>query len=272
MTNVPSHSRPAVTATRKDDVVVVHMDGPRGNALSPAFLKDLSLALYQAEQLCGDVDDPRACAVVLAGKANVFCAGLDLKEGHTMDRGAVASYVDAFEALFLQAFALRVPVVAALTGSAIAGGAILALACDERVAPRASTSFAFGITEVTLGLPLPSAALEIARHAVVSAHHIDVLMRGLRFTAQEALAAGLVHELADDVTEAALTRARGFRGLSARALGKLKLDLRYDALTRARARAIESRRIFVESWCDPAQGARREALLASMGRTGNETR
>ncbi|MBM4282368.1 MAG: enoyl-CoA hydratase/isomerase family protein [Deltaproteobacteria bacterium] len=264
----PRPSPSSVTATREGDVVVVRMSGPRGNALSPSFVKELSLALYQAEQLCGDVDEPQACAIVLCGKDGVFCGGLDLKEGHAMDRGAVAAWVDAFEALFLQLFALRVPVVAALTGSAIAGGAVLALACDERVAPlpgtKAASTFAFGLTEVTLGLPFPSAVLEIARFAVGHESHVDVLLRGKRFDLRETFTRNLVDELAEDVVGAAVERARTWQGMSPRAVGKTKLDLRHDALTRARARAIESRRVFVESWCDPQNAARREALLAQL--------
>ena len=182
----PPPKSPAVSVARDGDVVVVRMQGARGNALSPTFIKELSLGLYQAEQLCGDVDDPKACGIVLAGKAGGFCGGLDLKEGHAMERGAVAAWVDQFEALFLQLFALRVPVIAAVTGSAIAGGAVLALACDERVAPL-SSSFQLGLTEVTLGLPLPSAALEIARFAVGHENHVDVLLRGRRFGAKEAI-------------------------------------------------------------------------------------
>jgi hypothetical protein len=65
----------------------------------------------------------------------VFCGGLDLAEGDAMDRPAVADWVDLFETVFLQLCSFRAPVIAALTGPAIAGGAVLALACDERVAP-----------------------------------------------------------------------------------------------------------------------------------------
>jgi enoyl-CoA hydratase/carnithine racemase len=197
-----------------------------------------------------------------------------------MVRGAVAAWVDQFEALFLQLFALRVPVVVALTGGAIVGGAVLALAADERIAARSAT-FAFGLTEVTLGLPLPSAALEIARFSVDPRHHVDVLLRGRRFDADESLRRGLVdvlvevthdagdgnaasEDVVDPVVAAAVARARTFGAGGARAVGKTKLDLRHDALTRARARAIESRRIFVESWCDPQNVQRRTTLLASL--------
>jgi enoyl-CoA hydratase/carnithine racemase len=129
---------------------------------------------------------------------------------------------------------------------------------------------------VSLGLPFPSGALEIARFAIGHESHVDVLMRGRRFGAKEAITRGLVDELVgvdvagggDVVVDAAVVRARSFGALGARAVAKTKLDLRHDALTRARARAIESRRVFVESWCDPHNVARREALLASLAKKG----
>ena len=246
-----------------DGVVVVSLEGARGNALSPAFIKEVSRALYKAEQLCGDVDDPKNFAVVLTGKPGIFCAGLDLKEGHALARNHLADWVDDFEALFLQLFSLRVPVVAALNGPAIAGGAVLAFACDERVAPLEGR-FEIGLNEVALGLPFPSAALEIARYSVDPLQHVDVLMKGKRFERAEALDRGLVDELALDVVGAAVDRAKVYAGLGARAVQKTKADLRHNALARARMRAIESRRIFVESWFDPKNIALREQTLAAL--------
>lgn len=254
-----------IRVERKDDVVTVTLEGARGNALSPSFIKELSRALYKAEQLCGPIEAPEASAIILAGKPGIFCAGLDLKEGHTLDRPRLADWVDDFEAVFLQLFSLRIPVVAALTGPAIAGGAVLAFACDERVAPLEGR-FEIGVNEVTIGLPFPSAAFEITRFAVAPAQHVDVIMKGQRFDRAEALDRGLIDELARDVMAAALDRARVWSGLGARSVQKTKLDIRHDALARARGRAIESRRFFVDSWFDPLNVARREKLLEQLAK------
>lgn len=262
----PTTPSPTIRAERDGNVVIVTMDAPRGNALSADTVRELSRALYQAEQLLGDVDAPDAGAVVLVGKPSVFCGGLDLKAGDALDRHDLSAFVDAFESVFLQLFALRAPVVAALTGPAIAGGAVLALACDERVAPLTSTTFEIGLNEVALGLPFPSAAFEIARYTLPAATHVDALMKARRYNQLDALSEGIVDELAADVVGAAMDRARAFAALPARALQKVKGDLRHDALTRARARSVESRRIFVESWSDPANGERRRAILASLKR------
>ena len=255
----------SILVENNDGVVVVSINAPRGNALSRATVKDLSRALYRAEQMAGPVDEPAAWALVLQGKPGVFCAGLDLKDGHTLDRSELSDWVDDFEGLFLQLFSLRLPVVAAITGPAIAGGAILALACDERVGALEG-AFEMGLNEVALGVPLPSGALELARYSVPADQHVDVLLKGRRFSRAEALDRGLVDELAVDVIGAALDRARCYKTLGARAVQKTKADLRHDALTRARARAIESRRVFVESWTDPQNVARRQAVLDALTR------
>jgi enoyl-CoA hydratase len=249
-----------VSVDVSDGIVVLTMRGPRGNALSPTMVKALSSALYRAEQALGDIDAPAAHAVVLRGKPGVFCSGLDLKEGDVMERGAVAAWVDAFDALFLQLFAFRAPVIAALEGPAIAGGAVLALACDERVAS-SSGPCEIGLNEVALNLSFPSGALEIARHTLPAGVHVDALVRGRRFGHQEALARGLVDAVVADPVAEAVARARSFADVGARAVSKTKLDLRHDALTRARARAIESRRIFVEAFFDPVHVAKRRAVL-----------
>lgn len=266
MASVMSTTTPATdhfVVSLADEVVTVTMQAPRGNALSPATLKGLARALYAADQLIGDIDAPKAHAVVLAGKPGVFCGGLDLKEGDAMDRTAVADWVDDFESVFLQLFSFRLPVIAALTGPAIAGGAILALACDERVAPLQGR-FEMGLNEVVLGLPFPSGALEIARYSIRTDVHVEALLRGRRFNQAEALDRALVDELAADVVTAASERAAAYKTLGARALVRVKHDLRQTALGWARSRAIESRRIFVESWFDPEMISRRKALLAQL--------
>jgi enoyl-CoA hydratase len=216
------------------------MEAGRGNALSPMTIMALSRALY-------DVEQSDARALVLTGKGKVFCAGLDLREAIGMDRSALAAYVDQFEALFLQVFAYRLPIVAALNGHALAGGAVIALACDWRVAS-SSQPMEFGLNETMLALPFPSAAFGVARFAVPPHHWTDAITLGERYSAEEAAALGLVHEMADDTLVAGKARAAVFLERGAAALQAMKADLRKDAIAVAHARAVDSRRRFVDHW------------------------
>lgn len=238
------------------EVAILRLEEPRANALSRATIGALSKALYQVEQ-----SDARA--LVLTGKGRVFGAGLDLVEASAFDRPALADYVDTFEALFLQLFAFRLPVIAAVNGHALAGGAVLALACDLRVLPSHEDA-ELGLNEVELGLPLPSAALEIARFAVPPEHWTEAIACGRRYRPGQALTVGLAHERADDVVAAGTERARELAALAPTAVQQVKRELRHDALTRARARAIESRRLFVEAWMGDEAKRRIGAVVARL--------
>lgn len=244
------------SVTRDGDVAILRLEEPRANALSRATIGALSKALYGLE-----LSDARA--VVLTGRGRVFGAGLDLVEASAFDRSELASYVDAFEALFLQLFSLRLPVVAAVNGHALAGGAVLAYCCDVRVLP-AHDDAELALNEVELGIPLPAAALEAARFAIPPQHWTEAIALGRRYRPAEALAAGLAQARADDVLAASLERARAIAALAPEAVQKVKRDLRHDALTRARARAVESRRIFVETWSGAEATARRKAVVARL--------
>lgn len=244
---------------RDGDVATLFMEAGRGNALSPMTIMGLSRALY-------DVEQSDAKALVITGKGKVFCAGLDLREAADYARPALADYVDQFESLFLQVFAFRLPIVAALNGHALAGGAVIALACDWRVATSAQP-MEFGLNETMLALPFPSAAFTIARFGVPPHHHTDAITLGERYSADEAMALGIVHELADDPLAAARTRARTFCERGAAALQAMKADLRREALGSAHARAVDTRRRFVDAWFGDEAQQRIKAAVQRL--TGN---
>lgn len=236
-----------VAAVGAHNVIVVDVPA----VVDDASVKDLARAVYRADRACGDVDDVKAVGVVVNVAGGGYAPAV-----YGYDRAAFSAFVDDVEAVCLQLFSLRVPVVAALSGDVRGMGAILALAADERVAPLLG-SFSFVLDDVRLGLPLASGALEIARFALPPSSWNDVLLRSQKLGRGDAFDKGVVVELAANVTDAAKDRVASFGGGAARALQKTKLDLRHDALTKARARAIESRRIVVEHFFDPLVVARR---------------
>ena len=107
-----------------------------------------------------------------------------------------------FDAVMLRVFAFPRPVVAAIGGHAVAGGAVLALACDARV--MGAKAGRIGLNEIRLGVPFPASALEIVRHAVPARSVESVLYEGELFDPRAALERGLVTEVVEgDVVEAA---------------------------------------------------------------------
>jgi len=136
----------------RDGVAVITMDDGKANALSPARIVELNAALDRA--------GAEAQAVLLAGRPGRFSAGFDLK---VMTGGAdgLRELVTAGANLALRLYAFPRPVVAACTGHALAAGAVLLCAADLRIG--ASGDFKIGLNEVSIQLPLPIFALELAR-------------------------------------------------------------------------------------------------------------
>jgi hypothetical protein len=132
---------------RSGPLAVLRMDKPRANAIDEAFVRDLLEA-------CALLDaDPEIRGVLLASAhPKLFCPGLDLVSLVALDRPAMDRFMAAFSDAMLALFALSKPVVAAVSGHAVAGGCILALTADTRLLKRGAQ---IGLNEVKVGVPLP---------------------------------------------------------------------------------------------------------------------
>src|SRR5262245_27664133 len=114
------------TIARVDDVHVVTMTSNKVNEMNGEFFSDVQAAI-------AELQSAEPLPVVLTGQGRCFCAGLDLRELYELDRVTLAQLVDRLDETVLAWFSLPRPTVAALNGHAIAGGCVLALACDHRL-------------------------------------------------------------------------------------------------------------------------------------------
>jgi enoyl-CoA hydratase/carnithine racemase len=227
----------------RDGVAVVHLTCGKANALNPRSLAAIERALDDAAG--GD-----ARALVLTGYDRFFSAGLDLVTLYGLERHAMDEFMARFDEVMLRVFLFPRPVVAAVTGHAVAGGGILALACDARV--MASRAGRFGLNEIQLGVPFPAAALEIVRHAVPARSVDEVLYGGELYDSRAALERGLVTEVVDgDALDAAQRTGARLGTAPAGAFATIKAALKAPAAERARATLAPLRRAFVEAWYAP---------------------
>ncbi|MFJ2887142.1 enoyl-CoA hydratase-related protein [Streptomyces sp. NPDC087305] len=182
-----------VLTERIGAVLVATLNRPEArNALNPELIDDLSVVLREADT------DPSVRAIVLTGAGTVFCAGMDLK--------AFAKGGDSFDGLvWFFREGIATPVIAALNGSALAGGFELALACDLVVAAEDAK---LGIAEVRRGLFAAGGGTTLADR-VPLAVALEMGLTGDLVTASEAKQFGLVNRAvpAGEVREAALTLA-----------------------------------------------------------------
>ena len=161
---------------------------PRRNSLSVALLRELL-----EHQARAAADKGLRVVIVTGAGSKAFCAGADLKERARMDEGAVAGFHKALRAAFDGFEALPQPVIAAINGVALGGGLELALACDLRVAAEGAE---VALPEVGLGIIPGAGGTQRLPRVVGVARAKEMILTARRVTAAEALAMGLVGQVA----------------------------------------------------------------------------
>jgi enoyl-CoA hydratase len=189
-----------ITVSDEDGIAVLAIDKPPANALDVELLEELVGAVAS---LAGDLPD----ALVVAGREGFFSGGADLKAVPTYGPAEHRRMVTGINTMALEIYGLACPVVGAITGHAIAGGLVLALCTDLRVASAAGR---YGLTEIKVGVPYPQAAIgivqaELAPHAARSLVFGNQLIGG-----DECLRLGVFDELLEP--ERVLPRALELAG------------------------------------------------------------
>ena len=220
-----------VTIAEHDGVAVLTADRPPANAMDVELLQEVVAAVE------GLAASPPA-AIVLAGRPGFFSAGADLKAVPGYGPAEQRAAVEGINAMALGVYALRCPVVGAITGHAIAGGLVLALCTDVRVA---SSAGRYGLTEVKVGVPYPQAAIGVVQ-AELAPHAARVLALGNQLVdAQECLRLGAFDEVCepDRVLPRALEIAAGLAEMPAEVYASTKEALRGAAIARLRRAAAD---------------------------------
>jgi methylglutaconyl-CoA hydratase len=162
-----------------------------------ALNDELIAALKQA--LEASAGDENVRVIMISGAGKDFCSGADLSALQKIAQASVAENVDDARSLlelFLLIRQIRVPVVAAVKGRALAGGCGLASACDLVLA---SESARFGYPEVKIGF-VPAMVLAILRRNVSEKRAFELITRGEEINAARAQEIGLVNQVFTDDT------------------------------------------------------------------------
>jgi methylglutaconyl-CoA hydratase len=163
------------------------------NALNDEMIDGLKTALSAADE------NESVRAITITGNGQDFCSGADLVALQKISEGSVLENADdarSLMELFLQMRLLRVPVIAAVRGRAIAGGCGLATACDIVLA---SSSARFGYPEVKIGF-VPAIVMAILRRNLSEKRAFELITRGVEIGAEEAKQLGLVNQVFNDET------------------------------------------------------------------------
>jgi len=223
---------PTIEVTRAEDVVVLRMTADE-NRFNPTMLDALDRALGEVERSEGPA------AVVITGQGKFFSNGLDLEwMMANAEQGGPALVANGLQALYRRLVTFPVATVAAINGHAFAGGAMLALACDQRVM-RTERGF-FCLPEVDINIPFTPGMAKLVQAKLTPSAAYEAMLTGRRFSAEEAHAAGFIDAAVpeDEVLPVAVERAQALTGKTRATVVTIK-ERMYDDVAAALAETAE---------------------------------
>ncbi len=220
-------------------VASIQLDDGKANAMQMGFFDEFNLALDRAET-------DAVHAVVIHGREGFFSAGLDLKVLPDLPADALRETTLRFGQTMRRVFLFPKPVIAAAAGHAIAGGMMLYLAADVRLALERDGA-RFGLNEATTGIPLLGGTAGLCQYAIPKQHHTELILHGRMLDASGTQARGITHELIEkpeQLLPRALARAAELADIDPAAYRTNKKILRerawQDAVATAEAFAHEA--------------------------------
>ena len=242
------------TAAR-GSIALVTMRHGKANALDIEFCEALSARF-------AELRESGAKAVVLTGQGRIFCAGVDLKRLSEGGADYIRAFLPSLHRLYETVFFCSLPVVTAVNGHAIAGGAVLAACADRRI--MAESAGRIGVTELLVGLPFPALAFEVLRYAVPPRYLPEFTLSGATYETDAALARGWIDEIAEpeELLEDAIAVAQELAALSPSAFAQTKTQLREQVRERMAASGAATDNTVTDIWTAPESLDRIRAYVA----------
>lgn len=231
-----------VAIEKKEQIAVVTLSRGKVNALNTAVLEQLRESFDSLK------DDPEVRAVILTGQGKFFSFGFDIPEFLGSPKEVYVDFLNKFTAFYAYLYQYPKAVIAAVNGHAVAGGCILATACDYRVMVTGKARIA--LNEVTFGASLFAGSVAILKNCVGHRNAEKVLFTGAMSKAEEAFELGLVDKvsaeesLMDDAVEAARVYVKNY-GKAFGSLKRLARNIKIPEFDSLERKSIEE---FLEIW------------------------
>ena len=216
-----------VQVSKTGEIATVTLARGKVNALNEPMFREIRTSFQDLEKS----DEVRA--VILTGRGKFFSFGFDIPELLSYSKDDFIRYLTKFTNFYSYLFLFPKPVIAALNGHTIAGGCMLANACDLRVM-----------------VPEKAGSVAILKFCVGSRNAETILYSGTMYSPEEAARLGLVDQIvpAENLMQAAEKAAVDFASKSAAAFSSIKGLLRGPIAEEMATREQDSLREFADIW------------------------
>lgn len=245
-----------VEVVSQEKVVIIKLNRSVTNAINLQLINELSEQIKLVKE-----DREKGGIVLTSASDKFFSIGFDIPSLIELDQKDFSEFYRSFNRLCIDLYAFPKPVIAAVTGHAVAGGCILTLCCDYRFI--AEGRKLMGLNEIKLGVPLPYPADRILRQIVDDRSARRILDTGDFFPPEETLTMGLVDEVMplEHVVGKAFEKVNSIVSCSLDAFTLIKRNRIEDVLSEIRAGLTSREKTFIEMWyTDGAQEKLHAAL------------
>ncbi len=201
------------------DIHEIVIDAPNMNALSSDLMRWLRQELAAAN----------GAPVLITGRGKALSAGLDIAEVSGLDEAGMRAFLALLDEMVVDFYTYPGPIVCWVNGHAIAGGCVVALCCDERIADR-GTRARIGLNEVALGVRFPPGVMALVRDRVPRRYCERVVLAAELHSMERGVELGLIDEVVDDAEARARERIALLASRPADAYAAAKRPWRVEAL------------------------------------------
>jgi enoyl-CoA hydratase/carnithine racemase len=235
-------------------ITVIRLNKGKVHPLNEEMVDTIRTAFESVEH------DDDVSALIFTGTGSFFSFGLDVPELYHYDKKDFARFIKKFTDLYTYLFTYPKPIVAAINGHAIAGGCMLATACDYRI--MVSGKARISLNEVTFGSSVFAGSVEMLKYIVGGRHAEEVLFPGKMFSAEEAHRMGLIDRISTDtdIMSHAMTMAEEFAARDGVAFTSIKGLLRNPVAERMKRLEPASLEEFNNIWYSPSTREKLKAI------------
>ncbi|MBC8461528.1 MAG: enoyl-CoA hydratase/isomerase family protein [Deltaproteobacteria bacterium] len=231
-----------VRVSKDQGIATVILSRGKVNALNESMIEEISNVFKDLE------NDQEVKSIILTGDGKFFSFGFDIPELSDYSKDAFLAFVGKFTDLYTLMFMFQKPIVAALNGHTIAGGCVLATACDYRI--MVSGKAKISLNEIGFGSSVFAGSVEMLKFLTGSRNAESVLYSGAMYSAEEASQLGLVDQISsqEGLTENANKVAGDFARKDSEAFRSIKAHLRRPVAEEIMKREKEGNREFTDIW------------------------